>query len=168
MKRDRKLVAVCGLDCKSCTLYIASSEDRIRLKRISNMINVSESEAECHGCRSDVRFSGCTDCHFVDCSKEKNIDFCSQCDEFPCSEIIDFQKKAVHRLELWRSLELLKKGDLCEWTKEMNELYSCSECRTMNSAYDVVCRSCGNEPGSEFIARHKSAVVNHLKNIKTT
>ncbi len=162
---NSKLVAACGLNCASCTLYIASTEDNARLKRIADMLGISEADALCYGCRSETRFSGCRDCDFLRCTESKDVLFCSRCNEFPCSQIIEFQKKAVHRLELWESFELLKKGDLTEWNELMSFLYSCPECGIINSAYDVSCRKCHHEPGSEFVRRHKDKVVEHLSKV---
>lgn len=34
----------------------------------------------------------------------------------------------------------------------------CPECSAINSAYDLTCRRCGNEPGSPFAERHKDWV----------
>jgi hypothetical protein len=41
--------------------------------------------AKCHGCR----VGGClhTDCPVHACVKEKNVDFCHQCPDFPCNKL---------------------------------------------------------------------------------
>lgn len=43
------------------------------------------SNAQCNGCRKD-RCKLFLNCKVKDCSKEHNVDFCYQCDEFPCTK----------------------------------------------------------------------------------
>lgn len=40
--------------------------------------------ADCHGCRAE-KCKLFTNCKVRACSEEKNVDFCFQCKEFPCS-----------------------------------------------------------------------------------
>ena len=41
-----KTAAVCGLYCKACTLYIASTEDAERLSRIATQFQFTEDEVK--------------------------------------------------------------------------------------------------------------------------
>ncbi len=166
MNINEKLIAVCGLNCAACTLYIASTDDRVRLQTLADMLGISTDEALCYGCGSDTRYVECRECEFLKCSQSRDVKFCSRCKDYPCSQLEEFQKNAVHRIELWESLELLKKEDLTEWNELMEQLHTCPECGTMNSAYDVSCRKCKHEPASEFVRRHKDSVLERLKAIK--
>ena len=40
----------------------------------------------------------------------------------------------------------------------MVEQYSCAACYTINSAYDIACRSCGVEPASDYVKEHKEEI----------
>ncbi|MCI8441461.1 MAG: DUF3795 domain-containing protein [Provencibacterium sp.] len=46
----------------------------------------------CHGCRSDAALKrGClSGCGISDCVREREIDFCAQCEEFPCRKAEEF------------------------------------------------------------------------------
>jgi hypothetical protein len=46
--------------------------------------------------------------------------------------------------------------------KSMEKHYSCSQCGTINSAYDFKCRSCGNEPSSKYSEKHSEKVLEFL------
>jgi hypothetical protein len=97
------------------------------------------------------------------CAAGKGLDFCGQCEDYPCGDLKEFQTLAPHRIELWKSQARIREVGYEKWYGEMIELYSCSQCRTINSAYDLTCRKCGHEPGSEYVRRHKPSIVRYLK-----
>ncbi len=102
-------LAPCGLSCSKCVAYAdgeirATSEKLLRLlgyfdryaERFSDFLPVFRnyaqfrkmlthfSQAGCQGCRNGT--CGYPDCGVAPCSREKGVDFCSQCDEFPCAK----------------------------------------------------------------------------------
>ena len=159
---DKQLAAVCGLFCPACSLYIATQEDPERLTRLAEQFQLSEEAMRCDGCRSEKRGPYCQTCKMVVCAAEKGIDFCVECDEYPCEELKAFQAAAPHRIELWNDLERIKEFGYKQWSQEMDERYACPQCQTLNSAYDLVCRNCGNEPSNEYVNRHKQAILKFL------
>ncbi len=157
---EKRLAAVCGLFCPSCTIYIASTEDPARLKALAVRFGVSETSLECHGCRSEKRASYCENhCKMTRCAAEKGIDFCGQCDEYPCSELKTFQSQMPHRAELWQSHERIKSAGFSQWYREMVQHYSCPACGSINSAYDQTCRECGTVPSCMFVKVHEKEVA---------
>lgn len=155
---DKKLAAVCGLFCPSCTLYIASSEDPERLQRLAQRLNQSPEEARCEGCRSQKRTGYCESCKMSACAVEKGIEFCGECDEYPCEEMKRFQELYAHRIELWESQERIRSAGFERWYEEMSTRFSCPECGAINSAYDVQCRQCQNEPSCEYVKVNKEEI----------
>ena len=106
-------LAACGLDYSRCADYkngeIKELSARLsellkgyeRVARIrSSIIPAFEgfdkfkevletfADASCGGCRSDD-IKCPIDCHVKTCHKEKRVDFCFQCNDFPCSSHID-------------------------------------------------------------------------------
>jgi tRNA(Ile2) C34 agmatinyltransferase TiaS len=69
-----------------------------------------------------------------------------------------------HRIELWANLKRIKSVGYKQWLKDLRENYACPRCRTLNSAYDLKCRRCGEEPSCRYIAEHKRAIEKYLKN----
>lgn len=153
-----RTAAVCGLLCEACSVFIATQEDPERLKALSARLGLPEEEVRCSGCRSEKRFGPCADCRFSPCAGGKNISFCSECDSFPCGDLVEFQGAMPHRLDLWEDLETAKNLEIEEWIREVRQKYSCSQCGTVNSAYDISCRKCGKTPASDFTERHGSAI----------
>ena len=162
-KYDKKTAAVCGLFCPSCTLYIGTQEDPERLKFMAAALKLPVEEVRCGGCRSEVRSFFCRDlCKMYKCAVEKGLEFCGSCAEYPCQELKDFQCAMPHRIELWSSLERIRKAGPEQWYAEMLEHYACPSCGTINSTYDIKCRKCGSEPGSAYVAEHKDEITRQL------
>ena len=67
---------------------------------------------KCNGCR-DKRANGYSikDCIIPACTKEHNIDFCAECEEFPCTKVNDtiYKKKTIDK---WKkgNEEIQKEG----------------------------------------------------------
>lgn len=103
-------IAPCGIDCGRCADYqngeIKELSIRLlellkgyeRVAKVKSRINpafekydkfkeVLEifADASCGSCRSDNEKCP-IDCHAKTCHKDKKVDFCFQCDEFPCDE----------------------------------------------------------------------------------
>ena len=161
---DKKYAAVCGLYCGACSLFIGTMEDPERLKCLAARFGVSEEAAKCYGCRSDKRFPHCDNCKMSACAAERGIDFCSECEEYPCRHLKEFQSERPHRIELWDDLERIKAVGHEQWLQEIRERYTCPSCKTINSAYDLKCRKCGAEPSCDYVARHGEAVARFLSN----
>jgi hypothetical protein len=159
----KKLAAACGLFCPACTLYIATKEEPARLAQLSRLFGIAEEEIKCFGCHSEKRGPYCQTCVMIRCSEEKGLDFCGQCDEYPCDDLKSFQAEAPHRIELWDDLERIHEVGYDAWFKEKIAHYSCPQCQTINSAYDLQCRSCGNEPSCKYVRLHKSAILPFLR-----
>ena len=68
---DVKLIAKCGFYCGACPTYI---------------------NGICAGCEKE-HVSG--DCFTRDCVKEKKLNFCGECRNFPCYEIMNRPRSTV-------------------------------------------------------------------------
>jgi len=161
----KTLAAVCGLFCEACTLFIATKEDPARLKGLAARFQLSEEEMKCYGCRSDKRGPYCKICKMFSCAAERGIDFCSECEDYPCDDLKQFQSERPHRIELWDDLEQIKDKGYEYWLNNIRTNYTCTQCQTINSAYDLKCRKCGHEPSCDYVAKHKSVIEQVLKNM---
>ncbi|MCE5282453.1 MAG: DUF3795 domain-containing protein [Deltaproteobacteria bacterium] len=160
---DKTIAAVCGLYCEACRYFISTMEDPERLKWLAAQANMTEDEARCYGCRSEKRIPFCATCKMSSCAAERGIDFCGECTEYPCDELNAFQAARPHRIELWANLDRIRAVGYRQWLKEIRGHYTCPQCRTLNSTYDLKCRKCGQEPSCEYVAQHRSAIEQALK-----
>lgn len=110
-------LAPCGLDCSRCADYAggkiqelsAQLAERLngylRISKVRKEINPVYSgypqfeevlkifaQAACSGCRGDNVLCP-IECAAGRCTREKGIDFCFQCEDFPCTKHIDSQTR---------------------------------------------------------------------------
>lgn len=84
---------------------------------------IAANDEPCKGCRFGGGWSWWGDCPVRDCTMEKKINFCFQCDEFPCEKLqteplLD-RKKAIIKAN-----EKLKDMKLEKWLEELKKKYS--------------------------------------------
>ena len=161
---DKKFAAVCGLYCEACSWFISTAEDHERLKKLAKQRNWSVEDSQCYGCRSDKRLLYCEECRMFACAAERGIDFCSECGEYPCSDLKQFQSAMPHRIELWINLNRIKSVGYKQWLKEIRGNYTCPQCQTLNSTYDLKCRKCGEAPSCSYVANHWKVIQEYLEN----
>lgn len=162
---DKTLAAVCGLFCEACTLYIATTEDPARLNALAERFQLSEEVMKCYGCRSEKRGPYCQTCKMSACAAERGIDFCGECGEYPCNDLKQFQSERPHRNELWDDLERIRTVGYKQWLCEIRANYTCPQCQCINSAYDLKCRKCGQEPSCNYVSKHRQAIEQALKSL---
>ena len=162
-KVDKKLAAVCGLFCPACHVFIGTKEDPERLNVMAKRNQRTVEELQCNGCRSAKRCYYCeSNCKMAKCAAAKGVEFCIECAEYPCGDLRTFQAEMPHRIELWKSQERIKDVGYEKWYTEMIEHFSCPTCHTLNSAYDLKCRKCGEEPSCTYVSLHQDEILRHL------
>ncbi len=161
MNDQLTLCATCGLLCRACSVYLASTEDPEWLARLAVRNGVSVEEEHCLGCRSTDRSYHCESCHFSECAREKGYLFCSACSESPCPELKAWRNRMPHRIEVFEALRRIAEAGWSTWYQEAVEDFSCNRCGTLNSAYVLACRNCGAEPSCGFVERHWDAITQY-------
>ena len=128
----KELLSPCGLYCGVCSIYIAHRDNNLKFKQILLPIykafakNVDD--IACTGCLSDgVVFPVCRKCPVKNCVKEKGIDGCHQCDEWPCKFIENFPI-AVGKKVIMRSIPTWREKGTEKYVEEEEKRYHCPEC----------------------------------------
>jgi len=76
---------------------------------------------DCGGCQSNDIDRTVEQCKFRRCSKEKNLEFCCFCSEYPCAELNKFMNDEwPHHWTMETNLECIKKHGKQEWLKVQN------------------------------------------------
>ena len=161
---DKQLVAVCGLFCPACGIFIARKESQEKQRRMAGNLQVPVEALKCSGCRAEKRFVFCETCKMSACAEKKEIDYCVECTEYPCTTLKKFQSAMPHRIELWQTQARIKEIGFEKWFEEMIEHYSCPQCGTINSAYHLACRECGAKPSCTYVGLHKEGIMSYLSN----
>jgi hypothetical protein len=159
------IAAVCGLYCAGCSVFIASHEDPHRLELLAGRWGVPVEEMHCDGCRAEIRTPYCRECDLFACAAKRGHAFCGECTDYPCKELDEFRAERPHRIEIYDNLERIRAAGVDTWMAEMKSRYSCPACSTVNSTYDLKCRSCGHEPSNDYVAAHRQAIVEALSRL---
>jgi len=114
-----ELTAPCGIDCFNCELFGENITPEMQ-KRIAAYRNQPPETVRCLGCRE----SGCLiipgECATKSCIASKKIDFCYQCDEFPCNRLhpcFDKSEKFPQNFKLFNLCRIRAVG-LERWAEE--------------------------------------------------
>lgn len=119
-KDYRQLTAPCGLPCFACYLYLANGDEEMR-HLVSKELGLPPDQASCPGCRA---LGGKpahlpVTCRVFPCAQLKQVQFCSDCADFPC----DFLHLYFDRAKMWHNTKifnlcLIKKLGLKVWAEE--------------------------------------------------
>ena len=89
LENKTPIYSVCGDDCAVCPRYLARTEEELHQTAVFwHKVGwrdrvVSNEEIRCNGCGSRER------CAFaiLPCLKERNLERCKACDDYPCDKI---------------------------------------------------------------------------------
>jgi len=81
------------------------------------------------------------------CAAEKaDVTRCSDCPEFPCSLVTDFDSDGVrHHAEVIENLQKIQQVGAGTWLREQQERWSCPQCGTAMDWYARTCFKCETE-----------------------
>ena len=105
------MISLCGLDCSKCKIYLAPNNSKIaqRLVRIFDKMweDVSPEDFHCSTCRGEISECWTSECWIRDCCvKDKKLDYCYQCQDFPCNGL---NERANTSKRYSKALKMLKK-----------------------------------------------------------
>ena len=97
----------CGLYCGACELLNAFRDGK--QEKQAKLWNMKPEDIRCFGCKSSDPSSWCKKCNFKECAQSKNLEFCFECEEYPCLMLSDFQAdQAVHHSSVLRNSDRIK------------------------------------------------------------
>ena len=128
----KELLSPCGLYCGVCSIYMAHRDNNLKFKQvllpIYKAFAKTVEDIACTGCLSDgIVFPVCRKCPVKKCVKEKGIDACHQCDEWPCKFIENFPI-AVGKKVIMRSIPTWREHGTEKYVEEEEKRYHCPEC----------------------------------------
>lgn len=100
-KMASEMIAYCGLNCVTCQIYLATREKNPKKQRemregIARYIREHfdpktrmEDITDCDGCTAESGrlFSGCQKCDVRKCVRQKGLQNCAYCSEYPCEKL---------------------------------------------------------------------------------
>jgi len=132
----------CGLYCGACPVLIGNETGK--LAEIARRWGAKPGDLVCRGCKSGVESVYCKKCDLKSCAEDKRVEFCCDCDDYPCSKLTDFvDDQHAHHSVVLRNLSRIKKIGVRNWLTEQKTRWSCPECSTRFTWYDQACAQCG-------------------------
>lgn len=137
----------CGLNCGACPVGRANEmNDTETIRIFAKDWGTTEEELKCTGCKTDLTSKFCTSCEMRICARDKNLEFCYQCNDYPCEAITDFRNdKASHHSAVFSNLKKIEKNGIEEWLNAEKVRWSCSKCSTTFNWYSETCEKCGEK-----------------------
>lgn len=116
MTQERESASPCGLYCGACPLNRAAS-DRAFAERLAQRMGRAVEEVGCIGCRPQKGLPGTMAgivCETYDCCvNQKGLEFCYQCDDFPCLKLFpaaDRASELPHNTKVYNLMLIQKRG----------------------------------------------------------
>ncbi len=113
----KDLIGCCGVNCSKCDAYIATrTNDDAKREKVAREWTekhgslFTAAQINCDGCQSNGRAPDWVTmmCPIHRCCREKAINTCAECDQYPCNELDElFPKKTKQRKNLetlWRKI----------------------------------------------------------------
>lgn len=144
---NKNLLAPCGLYCGVCSIYIAHRDDNEKFKRalmkVYKPFIKGIEDLKCTGCLSDKEvFPVCRSCPIKDCTQQKGIEGCHECEEFPCKFIENFPIEVGKKVIL-RTIPTWREVGTKEFVQMEEERYHCPECGNALFRGAQRCNKCG-------------------------
>ena len=140
---DLTLAAPCGLYCGNCSIFRAYFDrDHEKLERYAKEFRCRPDQIRCSGCRTDPEFCWSEDCEFKKCTAGRGIQFCYECEAYPCKKLRAFVESAPDHRPIWENFDRMRAVGWKQWLREQDENWRCGVCRAKVGFYDKACPSC--------------------------
>jgi len=141
----------CGIYCGACSIAMYSKTGRAD-EFVACLGGVPKEELSCGGCKSDNIYAGCKACGLRRCAREKGIEHCIDCADYPCKSYRTWQtvaKLLPHLHGAAASLKNIKLDGVDHWLDVQKKRWSCPDCGTSFSWYATACYKCGRSLASK-------------------
>jgi hypothetical protein len=133
----------CGLYCGACDVLQANKSGTI--ETLAQAWGEEPEQLRCRGCKSEINAVYCKECGIKLCAKNKEVEYCFQCDDYPCTRLVAFRNDDhAHHSIVLRNLDHIGRHGLEQWLEEQRARWSCPNCGVGFTWYDKVCKGCGN------------------------
>lgn len=121
------MFAPCGMNCKVCYKHCYVKKP-------------------CDGCFKGYngKPEHCRKCKIKDCTKQKSVNYCYECSEYPCKQVKDLEKSynIRYKTSLIENSRFVKENGLYAFMEQQKEIYTCHICGGIISIHDRECSEC--------------------------
>ena len=132
-KFTENLIAACGMNCRICIGYFGYT------------MSGKKRKMKCIGCKPRDK-----SCAFLKkyCKKltKKEIEYCYECSDFPCSHLEKMDKgyRERYNMSMIENLEYIRDNGMIDFLKQQEKKYKCPECGGVICVHNRICYSCEN------------------------
>ena len=128
MNERLSMVAPCGIDCGNCSLSMCKDDPSTIDRLVAR--GIPREKLPCAGCRSiegDCPVISGT-CETYTCVRQKAVDFCYECADFPCSKLCPSSQRAdvlPHNMKVFNLCTIRRTGveGFVEISGDLERLY---------------------------------------------
>ena len=136
-KIDYNMLATCGVLCLACGAHLRN-------------------KCQCPGCRAPIETisrKSCAKCAKKECAFERGIQWCFECDRFPCSRI----RNLAQRYQQNYDVDLVQNGmdakqDMTAFLQAQMGRFTCKSCGGIIDQHHRRCSDCGDEVCLEVVS----------------
>jgi predicted RNA-binding Zn-ribbon protein involved in translation (DUF1610 family) len=134
----------CGLNCGACYVLVANQKDEV--EKMAKEWKLKPEDIKCFGCKTETNAIYCVDCDIKHCAEDKKVEFCFECNEYPCHKITAFRNdEHSHHSIVLKNLKTIQQQGVQKWLAEQKKRWSCSNCGERFCWYDKTCKKCGSK-----------------------
>lgn len=132
---DGRLLAACGVNCAACQAYLRTGKNR------------------CGGCQGPdelKRGKSCTNCAKKLCAAGQGLDWCFQCERFPCTDVkrLDKTYRTRYGINLVQNGVDAKRLGPDVFMRQQRARFTCG-CGGVICQHDGICSECGKDNKSQ-------------------
>jgi len=122
---EKWFIAVCGLNCAKCDIHLAGHGDEKLRDEIIEWFKKERNETikpeqiRCEGCRGPLDAHWSSECKMMLCVKKRGLEYCFQCEDFPCISVNEFSSDGVsHHKRTIENSKRMKEIGIEAWIVE--------------------------------------------------
>lgn len=127
---DPRMAAICGMDCTVCYKHLLTKKYARR----------------CHGCRYDDETlpEHCRACRIKDCARARGLEYCFQCQAYPCKWVKSLDKSYRRRYgaSLVSNGLFMQEHGVSLFLEREQTRWACPRCNGVISLHDGICSEC--------------------------
>jgi hypothetical protein len=108
-----QIIAYCGINCGECNIYLAPNNPQIAVKLVElfngKWEKVKAEDFHCETCRKLVDKCWTEECWIRNCCQEKKLEYCFECEEFPCYKLKEWSRTNKRYKQAFQTLKNMKK-----------------------------------------------------------
>lgn len=134
-KSEKWSIAVCGLNCAKCDIYMAyNGNEKLRDEIVEwfkkqRKETIKPEQIKCEGCMGPLDVHWSPECKMVLCAKRRELQHCFQCRDFPCTHVNEFSSDGIaHHRGTIENSKMMKKIGIEAWVAEQKRKGQCVFC----------------------------------------